>query len=319
MRSALPASLHPAPAVRLTRAGALRPVTGARDYNGGMERVPREPTGISPRVDCVFRALLGDQTHADVLLDFLNAVLQRAVPLVAVQIENPVHLPDFVGDDHTVVDVKATDASGETFHVEMQSWNHAALKERMLYGWADLYEGQLVAGSGYTSLRPVVSIWILDQNCLRGATDFHHRFVVCDPDRSVKLTSDLEIHVLELDRWRRRPDPAAPPGLLRWMRFFSEAEHWASVPPEIDNPALESAMSVLHQFQVNRNWNDAYRSRLDALRVQITQETAMKEAIEEKNAAIEERTAAIEEKERAEREVAVLRERLRAHGIDPDA
>ena len=98
-----------------------------------MESVPREPTGISPRVDCVFRALLGDEARADVLLDFLNAVLQRDVPLVAVHIENPVHLPDFIGDDHTVVDVKATDAAGETFHVEMQSWNHAALKERMLY------------------------------------------------------------------------------------------------------------------------------------------------------------------------------------------
>jgi hypothetical protein len=30
-------------------------------------------------------------------------------------IKNPVHIPDFVGDDFTVVDVEATDADGGVF------------------------------------------------------------------------------------------------------------------------------------------------------------------------------------------------------------
>jgi hypothetical protein len=45
--------------------------------------------------------------------------------------------------------------------------------------------------------------------------------------------------------------------------------------------------------------------RLVVLRVQITQETAMKEAIEGN--------------EKAERDVAITRERLSTPGIDPDA
>lgn len=40
------------------------------------------------------------------------------------------------------------------------------------------------------------------------------------------LSSHLEVHVLELDRWRQHPDLAAPAGLLGWMRFFTEAETW---------------------------------------------------------------------------------------------
>jgi predicted transposase/invertase (TIGR01784 family) len=244
---------------------------------------------------------------------------------------NPAHLPDFIGDDHTVVDVKATDATGETFQIEMQSWNHAALKERMLYAWADLYEGQLVAGRGYQALRPVVSIWILDQNILRSATHYHHRFQLCDPERGVRLTSNLEIHLLELERWRKRPDNAAPAGELRWMRFFSEAETWVEVPEEIEHPALEHAMSVLQQFKENRNWNDAYRSRLDALRVKITQETTLAAAIAERDAerqekdrerhekelALKAQERERKEKEHAQAEAARLRERLRQLGVDP--
>ncbi|MES2644080.1 MAG: hypothetical protein V4850_31630 [Myxococcota bacterium] len=71
-------------------------------------------------------------------------------------------------------------------------------------------------------------------------------------------------------------------------------------------------MSVLHEFQVNRDWNDAYRSRLDALRVQLTQQSALARAEAERD---RER----EEKERQHQENQRLRERLRALGVDPDA
>ena len=54
------------------------------------------------------------------------------------QLRNPIQPSEFVDDGQIVVDVIVTDASGEVFQVEMQSWNHAALGERMLYAWATL-------------------------------------------------------------------------------------------------------------------------------------------------------------------------------------
>ena len=239
-----------------------------------------EPIGISPRIDCVFRAILGDEDNTDRLIDFLNAVLQRQSPVVQVTIRNPAHLPDFVGDDHTVVDIKATDADGSTFQVEMQSWNHAALKERMLYSWADIYEGQLVQGVGYKALRPVIGIWILDENTLSRAQHFHHRFSVCDPERGVCLTPHLAIHVLELRRWASGPPASTPAPLAEWMRFLSEAERWAALPSDIHNPALESAMNVLQTFKTNKDWNETYRSRLAAQRLAITLEESRRETEE---------------------------------------
>ena len=201
-----------------------------------MPVLPKEPVGISPRVDCVFRALLADPDHADRLVDFLNAVLQRSSPIVTVQLRNPIQPSEFIDDGQIVVDVIATDASGEVFQVEMQSWNHAALKERMLYAWATLYKAQLEKGDKYTELRPVVSIWIMDENTFRGATGFHHRFRVRDDAGVLELSSHLELHVLELDRWRQNPDLTTPAGLLGWMRFFTEAETWREVPRDIDTP-----------------------------------------------------------------------------------
>lgn len=119
-----------------------------------------------------------------------------------------------------------------------------ALRERVLYAWATLYEAQLEKGDEYTELRPVVSIWLMDEHTFRGAAASHHRFRVRDDDGVLQQRSQLELHVRELDRWREHPDLATPPGLLGWMGFFTEAESWRDVPRDIDTPVLESAMSV---------------------------------------------------------------------------
>ena len=117
------------------------------------------------------------------------------------------------------------------------------------------------------------------------------------------------------------------------MRFFAEAETWPNVPADIDTPALESAMAVLTEFQLNTARNDLYRSRLDWLSVQATQEAAMADALagreqervaKEQALAAKEQERAAKEKERAAKEEALarveqLRERLRAAGVDPDA
>ena len=105
------------------------------------------------------------------------------------------------------------------------------------------------AGSAYPAS------WIVH---FRAATGFHHRFRVRDEDGVLELRSHLELHVLELDHWRHNPDLSTPAGLLGWMRFFTEAETWRQVPRDIDTPVLESAMSVLTDFQTNSARNDLW-------------------------------------------------------------
>ena len=126
------------------------------------------------------------------------------------------------------------------------------------------------------------------------------------------LSSHLEVHVLELDRWRSHPDASLPAALLGWVRFFAEAESWSEVPEEIDNPVLESAMAVLTDFQTNAALNDLYRARLDFIRTQNTMQADKDDAI-----AAKEKAEAERDQERAGKER--LRAKLLAAGIDPDA
>ena len=97
---------------------------------------------IDPTVDYAFKRLLGDPAHADLLIDFLNAVLRPPGLVVAVDILNPFNEREFDQDKLVVVDVKARMADGHHIQVEVQTSNPPRLRERMLYGWADLYQEQ---------------------------------------------------------------------------------------------------------------------------------------------------------------------------------
>ncbi|HND33777.1 MAG TPA: Rpn family recombination-promoting nuclease/putative transposase, partial [Myxococcota bacterium] len=245
----------------------------------------RGPFHIDPTVDCVIHTLLGDPRRSHILLDFLNAVVAPELRFESVTILNPVQNPEFIGDTQHVLDVEAVDQTGRIIQVEMQSHNAHALKARILYNWADLYDRQLKGGTHWSELRPVVCIWILGDNIFRDAPRVHHHFMVHDPGAGLTLGDHLHIHTLELPKWVRRLGPAPEPALLRWLRFFTEAEDWEDVPVELQSPILEEAMGILETFAENASWNSAYRRRMNWEVSQRTEQLARREAEAARDAA----------------------------------
>ena|GEM_PF-3903287 len=63
---------------------------------------------IDPKVDCVFKALLGRRDNSNLLIHFLNAMLadQLESPIQDVVIENPFNEKEFLTDKLSIVDVR---------------------------------------------------------------------------------------------------------------------------------------------------------------------------------------------------------------------
>ncbi|CAK0740619.1 hypothetical protein CCP4SC76_1030006 [Gammaproteobacteria bacterium] len=112
---------------------------------------------IDPKVDCVFKALLGSEENRQLLIHFLNAILSAELsgPIVEVEILNPYNDKEFLTDKLSIVDVKAKDKSGRVFQVEIQMCAYPSLPKRMVYNWADIFSQQLQTGGDYTQLKPV--------------------------------------------------------------------------------------------------------------------------------------------------------------------
>ena len=66
---------------------------------------------IDPKIDCVFKALLGAEINRDLLIHFLNAVLVEELPeqIIEVEILNPHNEREFIDDKLSIIDVKARD------------------------------------------------------------------------------------------------------------------------------------------------------------------------------------------------------------------
>jgi len=223
---------------------------------------------IDPLVDCVFKALLGDPAHADLLLSFLNAIARPDPPIRSVEILNPYSPAEFIGDDLRVVDVRARDEQGRQYQVEVQLVVRRWLPTRMLYTWADLYQSQLQRGDPFSKLQPQISIWVLAHDLLPRSPRWHHRFRMWDEEAGVLLSDHAVLHTVELQKWAPGETPLAPDE--SWVYFLKAGHGWKELPEDLRNPELEKAMRVLEQFSEKAEDYHRYQARMNWLREQAT-------------------------------------------------
>ena len=263
---------------------------------------------IDPKVDCVFKALLGAESNRDLLIHFLNAILGAELPrpITAVEIQNPYNEKEFLDDKLTVVDVKARDATGQLYQVEVQLLNHRDLPARILYGWADLYSAQIKEGESYRKLRPTYAIWLLGQILLADDPDYAHEFRLRDQHGRVFLDHG-GIWLLELSKFAA---DAVETEQQRWLKFFTEAERLDAdaLPAWMQTHEMRRAMNTLKAFSEKEH---AYQARQDYLREQqsiqlefddLRAEVEQAQADAEQERAAKEQAQADAEQERAAKE-----------------
>ncbi|NRB38086.1 MAG: Rpn family recombination-promoting nuclease/putative transposase [Pseudomonadales bacterium] len=270
---------------------------------------------INPQVDCVFKAILGSNENTVALLDFLNAILAPKENIEQVEIINPYNEREFISDKLTIGGIKAQDAAGHQYQIEIQLAIPTHLPQRILYTWADIYAAQLQQGDDFKSLTPLISIWILANNLFNDSPSYHHQFQFLDRENRLTLSDHCAIHILELNKWHLgktlKPEE-------HWLYFFKEAKNWDALPASLNTAAMRQAMTTLKKFSDKEREYHRYQSRQNALREQ----TSMQSSIEEVKRAVieaEERANESEEKLKAsEQKVRQLQEMLEKQGIAPD-
>jgi predicted transposase/invertase (TIGR01784 family) len=269
------------------------------------------PCGIDSRVDLIFAFLLGDPAHEDIRIEFLNAVNGGERPLItSAKTLNPIHPSSFQGQRELRVDVEVVDEQGHTYQIEMQRQSRTGLAQRMLYGWARLYAGQMREQPEYRRLRPMVGIWLCDEDPFPGSAKAHLRFRVQEKDESLAFHPDFAIDVIRLSKVTSYGSGLPDVNLGRWCRFLNESAHWRTIPPEVYSPALEHAMKAIDTFRSDAERNAIYQARLNYQLERSAELDEVEEMRENLQAALSEKEAERTAKEAALAEVATLRARL---------
>ncbi|MBF0158741.1 MAG: Rpn family recombination-promoting nuclease/putative transposase, partial [Magnetococcales bacterium] len=117
---------------------------------------------INPKMDLAFRKIFGSDHSHDIVISFLNAMLDLTgdQTITEVEILDPYQAPAIVGMKTSILDVRVKDQSGRRYIIEMQLENRPGFTNRMLYNLCKSYVGQLQSGQPYHELADVVALAI---------------------------------------------------------------------------------------------------------------------------------------------------------------
>jgi predicted transposase/invertase (TIGR01784 family) len=194
-------------------------------------KVPMTNERLNPLNDYLFLKIMGEKGDEEQLCAFLNAVLGRKGPdaLESVEIiENKRINAVVAGDKSSILDVRARTSAGELADIEVQLRNMGNMDRRSLFYWSLEFSRGLEAGQDYRETPDVIAINIVNYEFLPQVPVFHTSFHIWeDRYREVLLTEALEIHFIEMVKFRReREKDLEHDPLQRWLTWFDrESPH----------------------------------------------------------------------------------------------
>ena len=222
--------------------------------------------------DFIFQKIFGQSEHKEILISFLNAVLELddEKKLKDIEIINNTKLTkENINDKLGILDIRAKSVSGEQFNIEVQLINQYNMDKRTLFYWSKLYTGQLKQGQMFNELKKTITINILDFNYI-GIDAYHTAFHLWeDGVRDYKLTDVLEIRFIELPKFRKvRPDLSKP--LDRWLVFIDGSSKEVLEMAAKEEPTIAKAEELLERLGSLEEINRYYELREKAVHDEAT-------------------------------------------------
>jgi predicted transposase/invertase (TIGR01784 family) len=203
----------------------------------------------NPLNDYLFFKVMGEKGDEPQLLGFLNAVLGRSgkEPIESVEIkENKTFVKAILEGKSCILDVLAVLHNGTKVNIEVQLTNQYNMERRSLFYWSKVYFDSLKGGEDYRKLPNVIAVNIVDFDFPPegGVHTYFHLREATNP--SLILSPVLEIHFVNMVKWRKQREKGFEDPLNRWLAWFDEES-----PPELiaEVASMDSAIMAASERQ----------------------------------------------------------------------
>ena len=209
--------------------------------------------------DAVFKAVFAK--HPDITLALINAFFEFQGTELLTDIEfidRELDADEYEGKESRL-DILGQTASGVKVNIEMQVNSLAAMGECYLYYWAKNY-ADLKRGEEYDQLKRTVAINILGFNLfdVKAYPDMHSCFGVYDIKTKCQLTNKLEIHFLELLKFKGKSVKDMN-RMEKWAAYFSSSTTDEELKEIAESEtAIREAMEVEDMFTKDEVAKRAY-------------------------------------------------------------
>jgi len=201
-----------------------------------------------PKNDLAFKKIFGDKNHKNILISFLNSVLdfKDDMQIVDVELTNPYQLPDIKELKETILDIQAKNKKGESFIVEMQRKDLGDFEKRSLYYTSKAYVAQLPKGNDYSVLNKVYFIGILNFEIFKNKNSISRHLIVNQETNKQDL-KDFEFTFIELPKFKKELEDLETI-LDKWIYFIKEASNLTMIPTQYKTEQdFEDAFNIATQ------------------------------------------------------------------------
>jgi predicted transposase/invertase (TIGR01784 family) len=215
---------------------------------------------LNPRNDVAFKKIFGTEQHKNILIRFINDMLefQGDQKIQTVEFLPPVQDPDIAMYKQSIVDVLCKDAMGVTYIIEMQVARSEGFAKRAQYYAAKAYARQLERGKGgkYETLKEIIFIAITDFILFPDKAAYKSDHQILDKETYSHDLKDFYFTFLELPKFKKSKTESLANSIEQWCRFFKYAEETTEL--ELDSITgqdivVRQAYEAINQF----NWTEA--------------------------------------------------------------
>nr|WP_061249866.1 Rpn family recombination-promoting nuclease/putative transposase [Leptospira alstonii] len=187
------------------------------------------------------------------LISMLNSVIftNKEHRIQEITILNPELTGTSRNDKRSYLDIRAKDETDRNFHVEIQVAHENSFVKRGLYYLSGLIRDQLKSGEGYSDLKAVYQVNIVDFNLIL-SENYHSKFKFREESNpEITLTDELEIHFLELPKFLKLNVSELESDLESWLYVFKHTSELEEAEMSIlvdKTPDLSKAFTILEQY-----------------------------------------------------------------------
>ncbi len=180
---------------------------------------------LSPTNDIAFKKIFGDIKNKDILIHFLNDVLNKTGEdaIKDVVIQNPALLPEIEYSKESLLDVLCTDHRGIQYIVEMQVSGKRGFEKRAQYYAAKVYSSQAQKGQDYRQLKEVIFLAILDFVMFPDKDAYKSDHVIMDKVTHEHDLKDFSFTFIELPKFNKIDPEDLKTYEEKWCYFFNYA------------------------------------------------------------------------------------------------
>ena len=214
---------------------------------------------VDVKNDIAFKKIFGNIKKKEILISFLNAVLdfRGGQTIKNVDILNSYQLPKIKELKETILDIRATNRNDEEFIVEMQRKDLGEFDKRSQYYAAKTYVEQLEKGQGYSSLKKVYFIGIVNFKIFSNK-EYVSRHWTVNKETGIQDLDGIEFAFVELPKFKKKLGELGTI-IDKWIYFIKNAKKLEMIPSEFKNIAeFQEAFKIANQHNWTKDEMEVY-------------------------------------------------------------